>query len=381
MLRVPLLFIWVFLMLIILTYLWLEMLIYLLLFVLNSNSVCLLFYIALYFEIAITFFSIIISVAYFTLAERKIMGAIQRRKGPDINGIWGIFQPLIDALKLILKEIIIPKKANSFFFLLSPILTLFISFNNWIFIPFSFTNYYTNFNLSLLYVLAISSIGVYGIFLSGWSSNSKYALLGSIRSINQIISYEVCLSLIIILIVLLSGSLNLINIVYFQWNSWFFFPLFPMALLFFICSLAETNRSPFDLPEAEAELVAGFNIDYSSILFAMFFLAEYSNILLISSLNVIFFFGGWFLPILDNYFIYEFLFSIKIIIYSFLFVWVRSTLPRYRFDQLLDICWKQFLPFILGYLLFISGIFFYLDILPFNGTNLFINQTDFIYLF
>ncbi len=340
-----------------------------------------LFYIPLHLEIIITFFSIIIAVAYFTLAERKIMGSIQRRKGPNINGIWGLLQPLIDALKLILKEIIIPKKANSLFFLLSPILTLFISFNNWIFIPFSFTNYYTNFNLSLLYVLAISSIGVYGIFLSGWSSNSKYALLGSIRSINQIISYEICLSLIIILIVLLSGSLNLINIVYFQWNSWFFYPLFPMVFIFFICSLAETNRSPFDLPEAEAELVAGFNIDYSSILFAMFFLAEYSNILLISSLNIIFFFGGWLLPILDSYFIYEFLFSIKIVIYSFLFIWVRSTLPRYRFDQLLDICWKQFLPFILGYLLFILGVFFYLDILPFNGTNLFVNQTDFIYLF
>lgn len=330
-------------------------------------------------EIIITFLSIIISVAYFTLAERKVMGSIQRRKGPNVVGFWGLLQPLVDALKLILKEIIIPKKSNSFFFILSPILTLFIALTNWIFIPFSFTNYYTNFYLSLLYVLAVSSIGVYGIFLAGWSSNSKYAILGSIRSISQMISYEVCLSLIIVLIVLLSGSLNLIDIVSFQLNIWFFFPLFPMVFLFFICSLAETNRAPFDLPEAEAELVAGFNVDYSSILFAMFFLAEYSNILLISSLNIIFFFGGWLFPIFD-YFLFEFFFSIKISIYCFLFIWVRSTFPRYRFDQLMDICWKQFLPFILGYLLFISGFFFYLDIFPYNG-NLFINQTDFIYLF
>jgi NADH-quinone oxidoreductase subunit H len=221
----------------------------------------------------ITLLTLLISIAYFTLAERKIIASVQRRRGPNVVGIWGLLQPLADGLKLVIKEIIIPNLSNKKLFLLAPFLTLVLSFSAWAGIPLSFESYIIDLNLSLLYILVISAFGVYGIMLAGWSSNSKYALLGGLRSISQMISYEVSISLIIIPILLLSGSMNLIDIVYIQTKSvWFIFPLLPFAIIFFISILAETNRSPFDLPEAEAELVAGYNVEYSSIVFAMFFL-------------------------------------------------------------------------------------------------------------
>lgn len=235
---------------------------------------------------------VLIAVAYYTLAERKIMAAIQRRRGPNVVGIWGLLQPLADGLKAVLKEIIIPRKANRIIFLGAPILTLVLSLAGWIVIPFNMSCLLADINLGLLYLFALSSLNVYSIIFAGWSSNSKYAFLGGLRSAAQMISYEVALGLIILPVVLCVGSFNLTDIVLAQRSTWFIFPLFPLALIFFISSLAETNRAPFDLPEAEAELVAGYNVEYSSITFAMFFLGEYSNMLLMSSLNTILFLGG-----------------------------------------------------------------------------------------
>jgi len=317
-------------------------------------------------SLILTVFSLItllISIAYFTLAERKIIASVQRRLGPQIIGFYGLLQPLADGLKLIFKEIIIPSVSNKKLFFLAPLLTLFLSFNAWIVIPNSFDSYLVDFNLSLLYILMISSIGVYSILLAGWSSNSKYALLGGLRSVSQMISYEVAISLLIIPILFFSGSLNLLDIVYVQSKSiWYVFPLLPLSLIFFISILAETNRSPFDLPEAEAELVAGYNIEYSSILFAMFFLGEYGNILLMSSLFVILFLGG---HDCYNSIFPEFIFSLKISIISFLFIFVRANVPRYRFDQLMILCWKVFLPVTLGFIFFSSGL-----LIACNGSKL-----------
>jgi NADH-quinone oxidoreductase subunit H len=317
---------------------------------------------------------LLIVVAFFTLAERKIMASIQRRKGPSIVGIWGFLQPFADGLKLVVKELIIPIKSNNFLFVFSPVLTLFLSFIGWIVISFDFYTKIFNLNNNLLFVLIISSIGLYGILLSGWSSNSKYALLGSLRSVSQMISYEVSISLIIMPIILFSGSLNLNQIVYVQNETiWFFFPLFPLAIIFFISILAETNRAPFDLPEAEAELVAGYNVEYSAITFAAFFLGEYTNILLMSSLFVILFLGGGlsknssfnFNSILISL-EHEFFFSLKTITITFFFIFVRANLPRFRFDQLMFIGWKIFLPLTLGFLLLFSGI-----LVSFNSLNIF----------
>lgn len=281
------------------------------------------------------------------------MGSIQRRKGPNITGFWGVLQPFADALKLIVKEIILPKRANKFLFLLAPFLTLYFSFIGWAVIPFSTKSFIVNLNIGILYILIVSSFGVYGILLSGWASNSKYAFLASIRSVAQAISYEVSIALIILPIILMSGTLNLIHIVLIQQQIvWFCFPLFPLCIIFFISILAETNRTPFDLAEAEAELVAGYNIEYSGILFAAFFLGEYSNIFLMSGMFVILFFGGWgFFGILP-----ELIFSIKIVFIAFWFIFVRANVPRYRFDQLMVIGWKVFLPFSLGFFFFIAGL-------------------------
>lgn len=301
----------------------------------------------------LTLIFLIISVAFFTLAERRVMGAIQRRKGPNITGFWGVLQPFADALKLIVKEIVLPKRANKFLFVLAPFLTLYFSFIGWAVIPFSTQSFVVNLNIGILYLLIISSFGVYGILLSGWSSNSKYAFLASIRSVAQAISYEVSIALIILPVILMSNTLNLIHIVLLQAElGWFCFPLFPLCIIFFISILAETNRTPYDLAEAEAELVAGYNIEYSGILFAAFFLGEYSNIFLMSALFIILFFGGW------NFFgiFPEFIFSIKIVIVSFFFIFIRANVPRYRFDQLMVIGWKLFLPFVLGFFFFVSGL-------------------------
>ena len=235
---------------------------------------------------------LLISVAYFTLAERKILAAIQRRRGPNVIGVFGILQPLSDGLKLLLKELIIPSTAASFIFIFSPLLTFFISLLGWFVIPFSQFGLLINFNLGVLYALGVSSLGVYGIILSGWSSNSKYAFLGALRSTAQMISYEVSMGFILISVLIITNSLNFEQIIIAQENVWFVFPLFPLFIIFFISSLAETNRHPFDLPEAEAELVSGYNVEYSSMAFALFSLGEYSNMLFISALNVILFFGG-----------------------------------------------------------------------------------------
>jgi NADH-quinone oxidoreductase subunit H len=242
----------------------------------------------------LTLIPLLIVVAFFTLAERKTMASIQRRKGPNTVGFWGFLQPFADGLKLIVKEIIVPNKANKFLFVFGPFLTLFLSLISWLAIPFEIYTRIFDLNNSLLYILVVSSIGVYGILLSGWASNSKYALLGALRSVAQMVSYEISISLVILLIILFSKSLNLNAIIQIQKETvWFIFPLLPVAIIFFISILAETNRAPFDLPEAEAELVAGYNVEYSSVMFAAFFLGEYTNILLMSSLCVIFFFWWW----------------------------------------------------------------------------------------
>jgi NADH-quinone oxidoreductase subunit H len=288
------------------------------------------------------------AVAYLTLMERKVIAAMQLRKGPNVVGPFGLLQPLADGLKLMLKEVILPTKANKILFLLAPIITFVLALIGWAVIPFSETFVIANINLGVTYLLATSSLGVYGIIISGWASNSKYAFLGAIRSSAQMISYEVSIGLIIISVVLLAGSLNLSEIVLAQKNHWFVLPMLPMFILFFISGLAETNRLPFDLPEAESELVAGYNVEYSSMPFSMFFLGEYANMILISAFASILFLGGW-LPPFDCAFCNAIpgpiWFMGKILFLLFCFIWVRATLPRYRYDQLMRLGWKVFLPF------------------------------------
>lgn len=342
---------------------------------------------------------VLIGVAYFTIAERKVMAAIQRRRGPNIVGFWGLLQPLADGLKLVIKELIIPSKSNVIIFLIAPVLVIILSLVGWSVIPFgiedtlfsknnnsieklsiTLEHIYNNIYLQIsdirygvLFILAISSLNVYGIIIAGWASNSKYAFLGALRSAAQMISYEVSIGLVILPVVLLSGSLNFSEIIFIQSKTgWFVLPLLPCAIIFFISMLAETNRAPFDLPEAEAELVAGYNVEYSSITFAMFFLGEYSNMLLMSSIITILFFGGWLAPFNFLYFIpASLIFSIKIIIFCFLFILVRAAFPRYRYDQLMNIGWKIFLPITFCFLLFICGILIITDsALLINEVNL-----------
>lgn len=315
----------------------------------------------LYFVVKFLLFIVplLISVAYLTLVERKVMASMQRRKGPNVVGFFGLLQPLADGLKLVLKESIIPSSSNTLLFISAPILTFTLSLISWCVIPFSSNAVLVEFDLGLLYIFSISSLSVYGIVLSGWSSNSKYAFLGSLRSTAQIIAYEISIGFILILVLILSGSLNFTEIVLAQKYVWYVLPLFPAFVMFFISSLAETNRPPFDLPEAEAELVSGYNVEYSSIGFALFFLGEYSNIILMSSLNVLLFFGGW-LFIID---LGVCVFALKSIFIMFLFVWVRAVLPRYRYDQLMRLGWKFLLPISLGYLVFIAGIVVSFDLL------------------
>jgi len=311
---------------------------------------------------------LLIAVAYFTLAERKIMGIIQRRKGPNVIGYLGLLQPLADGLKLFSKETIFPSNANFILFLIAPIITFFLSIINWAVIPFSETAVLADINLGILYLFAISSLSVYGIIIAGWSSNSKYPFLGALRSTAQMISYEVSIGFIIINVGLCAGSFNLSDIVNAQVYIWYVIPLFPVFILFTISMLAETNRHPFDLPEAEAELVSGYNVEYSAMTFALFFLGEYANMLLMSSFVTILFLGGW-LPLINlppfNLFLCFFWFSLKIIFSVFFFIISRAALPRYRYDQLMLLGWKSFLPLSLGYLLFTSGILISFNWLPY----------------
>tara|TARA_B100000497_G_C7618352_1_gene371470 strand:- start:161 stop:1153 length:993 start_codon:yes stop_codon:yes gene_type:complete len=285
------------------------------------------------------------AVAYLTLMERKVIAAMQLRKGPNVNGPFGLLQPLCDGVKLMFKEVIIPSNANKFLFLLAPVITFVLALIGWAVVPFSQSFVIADINVGVIYILAASSLGVYGIIIAGWASNSKYAFLGAIRSSAQMISYEVSIGLIIINVILLSGSLNLSEIIIAQKNIWYFIPLFPVFILFFISILAETNRLPFDLPEAESELVAGYNVEYSSMPFAMFFLGEYANMILMSAMATILFLGGWLPPIDSLAFIPGVIwFLLKIFILLFCFIWVRASLPRYRYDQLMRLGWKVFLP-------------------------------------
>lgn len=301
-------------------------------------------------ELLLTFICVLLSIAFFTIAERKVLASIQRRKGPNVTGFWGTLQAIADGLKLIFKEVVIPVRANWILFLAAPSITLLIGLLIWVLIPFSDLNYLTNFDFSLLFVYALSSIGVYGVIGAGWSSNSKYAFLGSLRSAAQLISYEVSIGLLLLPIAICSNSFNLIEIVNQQSiGTWFCLPLLPTCVVFFISLLAETNRAPFDLPEAEAELVAGFNVEYSAMTFALFFLAEYSNMLWLSVIMAICFFGGWLspIPLLPDS---SFWLILKTMFVCFMIIKVRANYPRYRYDQLMNLGWKVFLPFSIGYL-------------------------------
>lgn len=297
---------------------------------------------------------LLFAVAYFTLAERKIMGSMQRRRGPSVVGFWGLLQPLADGVKLLTKEVLIPSRANRGVYLFSPVLSFVLAFGNWIFIPFSSATTFFEFPYSSLLVFAISSFGVYGVILAGWSSNSKYAFLGGLRSGAQMISYEIPMSFLILSVSCLSSSYNLVHIVESQESSWYCFALVIGLFVFFISGLAETNRAPFDLPEGESEIACGYNLEYSGMLFALFFLAEYANMLLIGALSSIYFLGGWYGVFFEIF--PEFIFSFKIVFFSFVFVWVRATLPRYRYDQLIILGWKILMPLSVALLLYVCGI-------------------------
>ena len=290
---------------------------------------------------------LLIAVAYLTYVERKVIGYMQLRVGPNTVGPFGLLQPFADALKMIHKEIILPKSANSFVFLMAPMVTFVLSLMAWAVIPVNLGWAISNINVGILYLFAISSLGVYGIIMAGWASNSKYAFLGALRSAAQMISYEIAIGMAIVCVIMCAGSLNLTDIVLAQKDMWFAIPMLPMLVVFFVSILAETNRAPFDLPEAEAELVAGYNVEYSSITFGLFFLGEYANMILMSSLTTILFLGGWLPPAdlaLFNWLPGVFWFSLKVGGVLFLFLWVRATFPRYRYDQLMRLGWKVFLP-------------------------------------
>ena len=310
---------------------------------------------------------VLLCVAYLTLAERKVIGAMQLRKGPNVVGPFGLLQPIMDGVKLFLKETVIPSSANRAIFLIAPMLTFFLALISWAVIPFGEDMVLADINVGILYLFAISSLGVYGILMAGWASNSKYAFLGALRSAAQMVSYEVSMGFVIITVLLCVGSLNLTDIVEAQRDMWFVIPLFPMAVVFFISTLAETNRHPFDLPEAEAELVAGYNVEYSAMTFALFFLGEYANMILMCGLTTVLFLGGW-LPPMDiaplNMIPGPIWFFLKICSLLFIYIWIRASFPRYRYDQLMRLGWKVFLPLSLAAVVVVSGVLVAFDLLP-----------------
>ena len=310
---------------------------------------------------------ILVSVAMIVWLDRRVWGLVQKRRGPNVVGPFGLFQTLADALKYIFKEIIIPASANKVVFILAPIVTMTLALVAWAVIPMSKNLVLADINVGILYLFAISSLGVYGIIMGGWASNSKYPFLGAIRSAAQMVSYEVSIGIIIINVLLCVGSLNLNDIVLAQKELWYVIPLFPMFIIFFISALAETNRPPFDLPEAEAELVAGYQTEYSGMMYAMFWLGEYANILLMCAMGSILFLGGW-LPLMDIYplnIIPPPIWMISKILFLFLlFALIKAIVPRYRYDQLMRLGWKIFLPFSLVYLVLTASFLFFFDKLP-----------------
>ena len=322
------------------------------------------------YKILFLLIPILVTVALIVWFDRRVWAFVQKRRGPNVVGPFGLLQTFADALKYMFKEIIIPASANKVIFILAPIVTMTLALIAWAVIPFSEELVLSNINVGILYLFAISSLGVYGIIMGGWASNSKYPFLGSIRSAAQMISYEVSIGIIIVNVLLCVGSLNLKDIVLAQKNIWFIIPLFPMFVIFFISALAETNRPPFDLPEAESELVAGYQTEYSGMMFAMFWLGEYANILLMCAMGSILFLGGWLSPI--NLYPFNLLPSpfwmiLKILLLFFLFALIKAIVPRYRFDQLMRLGWKVFLPFSLIWVILTASYLYYFGMLP-NST-------------
>ena len=321
------------------------------------------------YKILFLLIPVLVSVAMIVWLDRRVWAFVQKRQGPNVVGPFGLLQSLADALKYIFKEIIIPASSNKVIFILAPIITMTLAMIAWAVIPFGEDQVLANINVGILYIFAVSSLGVYGIIMGGWASNSKYPFLGSIRSAAQMVSYEVSIGIIIINVLLCVGSLNLSDIVIAQKNMWFIIPLFPMFVIFFISALAETNRPPFDLPEAEAELVAGYQTEYSGMMYAMFWLGEYANILLMCAMGAILFLGGWMSPI-D---VYPFTLVpgaiwliLKILLLFILFALVKAIVPRYRYDQLMRLGWKVFLPLSLTWVVLTASYLFYFNLLPVN---------------
>ena len=315
---------------------------------------------------------LLLSMAYLTYFERKVLALIQRRKGPNVVGPFGLLQPMADGLKLLVKETVIPSGANSTVFMVAPLVTFVLALVAWAVIPFGVGAVVADINVGVLYLFAISSLGVYGIIMAGWASNSKYAFLGAMRSAAQMVSYEVSIGFVIVTVLLCAGSLNLSKIVLAQQHIWFVIPLLPMAVVFFVSGLAETNRSPFDLPEGESELVGGFFVEYSSMAFALFYLGEYMNMILMSAMTSILFLGGWLAPFaswpyigaVTTFFPGFIWFFLKIGFVLFLFLWIRGTFPRFRYDQLMRLGWKVFLPLSLFYLVLVAGVLVGMGWLP-----------------
>ena len=310
---------------------------------------------------------LLLSVAYLTYAERKVIAAMQLRKGPNVVGPFGLLQPIADGIKLLFKETILPAGANRVVFMAAPMLTFILALIGWAVIPFDDGWVLADINVGILYLFAISSLGVYGVIMAGWASNSKYAFLGALRSAAQMVSYEISMGFVIVTVLLCVGSLNLTDIVLAQKDLWFVVPLLPMFVIFFVSTLAETNRAPFDLAESESEIVAGFFLEYSSLPFALFFLGEYANMILLSSITTILFLGGW-LPIVDvapfNWIPGIFWFAGKVALLLFCFLWIRATFPRYRYDQLMRLGWKVFLPLSLFWVVLTAGVLIAFDWVP-----------------